>query len=358
MVMESLLGSMSPRMFVDEHFLRLPMAMPGRAARFESLGTWETLDVLLRDVEPEDVLVARGGERWREHRSPDPRAARRLFAEGYTVLVRHAERRHAGLRELAAQFKADFHAAVDVHLYATPAGRFGFGWHYDAEDVFILQTHGRKHYRLRKNTVNPWPLVETIPHDMRYERELMPLMSATLEAGDWLYIPNGYWHRADAETDAISLAMGVLPPTGVDAFDALRERLLTELRWRQRLPIMGAAAGRSSDESRAEIRERLRELAADLAGLLTSEAVVTSIMERFEPGEPSGTDWRQRSPDAPAREAPDGVAAVINENWRGSPDWPMVESAGGDVVPAGRTDGTPHESTERRRPAERDAGGC
>ena len=36
----------------------------------------------------------------------------------------------------------DFAAPVDVHLYCTPAGQPGFGWHYDAEDVFVLQTAG------------------------------------------------------------------------------------------------------------------------------------------------------------------------------------------------------------------------
>src|SRR5204863_6894279 len=75
-----------------------------------------------------------------------------LSSEGYTFVVRHAERCDAKLRDLAANFESDFAAPVNIHLYSTPTSEFGFGWHYDAEEVFILQTAGAKTYELRKNT--------------------------------------------------------------------------------------------------------------------------------------------------------------------------------------------------------------
>src|SRR5690606_27495317 len=114
-----------------------------------------------------------------------------------------------------------------------PPGRFGFGWHYDAEEVFILQTVGQKEYSLRKNTVNPWPLEETLPQGMRYEREVMPLMRCLLQAGDWLYLPSGYWHKAEARELSLSLAVGVMAPAAISILDRLREELLQSLVWRQ-----------------------------------------------------------------------------------------------------------------------------
>jgi len=65
-------------------------------------------------------------------------------------------------------------------------------------------------------------LEETIPEDMRYEREIMPLMRVLLDAGDMLYIPCGYWHRAQAvkgKENAISLAVRVMSRSAVDLFD-------------------------------------------------------------------------------------------------------------------------------------------
>src|SRR5262249_27039897 len=151
-----------------------------------------------------------------------------LLAEGCTLGIRHAEKHDPGLARLAEGFRRDFASPVDVHLYCTPAGRPGFGWHYDAEDVFLLQTQGTKEWFLRKNTVNPWPLAEPPPADMRYRLELMPLLRVTLAAGDWVYIPCGYWHRTEAGSEeSISLSVGVRSPSAVDVYDYLRRQLLT-----------------------------------------------------------------------------------------------------------------------------------
>src|SRR5262245_116902 len=197
MVIEQLLGPVPKSVFVEEHYLRLPFSRPGGCEHLVGLCGWDTVERILGQPGV-DVLVGRGGRRWDENRAPRPEEVRPLLDEGYTIGIRHAERHDPGLAELADGFRRDFLGAVNVHVYCTPAGRPGFGWHYDAEDVFILQTRGSKEWSLRKNTVNPWPLVETLPADMRHERELMPVLRCTLRAGNWLYIPAGYWHRTEA----------------------------------------------------------------------------------------------------------------------------------------------------------------
>lgn len=279
--LQMLLGELTKRQFVEEYFHRLPFCLSEAGKPVCNFGTWEVMgDILVQnDV---DVMVVRDGERYTGPSPSSMDQARELSEEGYTVLVRRAEKHHAGLADLAKSFSSDFAAAVNIHVYATPPGKYGFSWHYDAEDVFIMQTTGVKEYSLRKNTVNPWPLVETIPHDMRYERELTPLMRVLLKAGDWLYIPNGYWHRADAresEETAISLALGVMSPSAVDIFDYLRPQLLESLCWRQRLPVLGAAR---SVESREELVESYRpvfdQLADDLVKTLRDERFIADFL--------------------------------------------------------------------------------
>lgn len=273
MIIDRLLGEISPREFTEEFFLRQPFSQPGKAAPFASLGDWSTLETILSRPDA-DVLVVKEGIRWEGTRLPTFAEARALHAAGHTVLARHAERCHPGLAELAAGFAADFCAPIDVHLYYTPGGSHGFGWHYDAEDVFILQTAGSKEYSLRKNTVHPWPLVETLPDDMRYPREIMPLAKCGLSAGDWLYIPHGWWHRAEAAEASISLAVGVLSPTAIDLYDFVRQRLVPSLRWRQRLPPVGQAAGLNHEVLTAQMHERFAELGAELGKLFRDEALL------------------------------------------------------------------------------------
>ena len=148
-----------------------------------------------------------------------------------------------------------------------------------------MQTSGRKEYSLRKNTVHPWPPVETIPQDMGYSREITPLMRVLLSAGDWLYIPCGYWHKAEAQESGettVSLALGVMSPSAMDVYDYLRPRLLGSLLWRQRLAVNGAAATLSSDEHVSQYCELFEQLADDLAKTLCDEQFVRDFLARGE----------------------------------------------------------------------------
>ena len=272
-MLSQLLGSIPPQTFLDDYFYKLPLAMAGGCRHLVQLGSWQTVLELLAHPEV-DVLVGRDGQS-RPGDTPRPDQARELLAEGYTIGIRHAERHHSGLAALAAEFHAEFAAPVDVHLYVTPAARAGFGWHYDAEDVFILQTLGSKVWSLRKNTVNPWPLVETTPADMRYRAESMPLLRCQLAAGDWLYIPNGYWHSTQAGEESISLSVGLTSPTALDLCDALRSRLLDSLRWRQRLPLAGSIDQRDEAEQLQQLQQIAADLSQDLARQLLSEEFLT-----------------------------------------------------------------------------------
>ncbi len=263
----SLFADRSLSQFVAEYFQRLPYSTAGRAASLCELGSWQSLAAIL-ERKSADVLVCRRNEQYADAPPHSEQEALALVKQGYTLLVRHAERHDERLAQLAAEFQAAFAAPVNIHMYCTPGGQYGFGWHYDAEEVFIVQTTGRKEYRLRKNTVNPWPIEETLPTDMRYEREIMPLVKCELAAGDWLYIPSGYWHMAESRETALSLAIGIQPRTAVDVYDFLRQQIVDSLFWRQRLPVAGTAAAASEEELRQQCQTLFHQLAGDLSKLL------------------------------------------------------------------------------------------
>jgi ribosomal protein L16 Arg81 hydroxylase len=280
---QTLLGDLPLTQFVAEYFQRLPYSAAGKAAPLCELGTWDLLTSILARPAA-DVLVCRRNEQYAGNLPRSDDAARRLVDEGYTLLVRHAEQHDERLAALAAAFAADFAAPVNIHMYCTPGGQFGFGWHYDAEEVFIVQTTGRKTYSLRKNTVNPWPVEETLPADMRYEREIMPLVRCELAAGDWLYIPSGYWHMGESRETAISLAIGVAPRTGLDVVDFLRRRLADSLFWRQRLPVAGRAAALGEAELLAAYEQVLGELGRDLTKQLADPRLAEELIKSLRAG--------------------------------------------------------------------------
>jgi 50S ribosomal protein L16 3-hydroxylase len=287
-VFEQLLGNVPQSVFMQEYFLRLPFSQPGGCRHLVFLGAWDRLERILTRPGV-DLLAGREGQPWDGEPPSTSAAVRSLLAAGYTLRIRHVERHDEELKTLAEGFQRDFQSPIDIHLYCTPGGQPGFGWHYDAEDVFILQTQGSKEWQLRKNTVNPWPLVETLPADMRYDREIMPLMRCNLAAGDWLYIPAGYWHRTQAGEESISLSVGILSATAIDVYDFLRPYLLSSLRWRQRLPATGDSSPLSPDDLLRSFRTLFEELGQDLAQLLQREDVARAfVQKKASPLSPTG----------------------------------------------------------------------
>ena len=273
MILAKLLGAVPLRLFMEEHYLKLPFALSGGCSHLTWLGDRQLMGRLLA-AQDADVVVGSGGQRYTGNTPRSAASAQEVLSAGYTIGIRRAHRHDSSLAALAAEFRDALAAPIDMHLYCTPANHHGFGWHYDAEEVFVLQLRGSKEWSLRKNTVNPWPLVETLPQDMRYEREIMPLVRCKLGAGDWLYIPGGYWHKTEAGAEeSVSLSVGVLAPAAIDVYDFLRPRLLASLRWRQRLGCFGSADSRTAEEQESDLQSLLRDLAADLTKSLSDEAL-------------------------------------------------------------------------------------
>jgi ribosomal protein L16 Arg81 hydroxylase len=266
------LEELAPAVFLSEIYLRKPYSAAQVATPYVPLLTWQILWRVLPRCDAADVLVVRDA---RLSRGPEPRTreeGEQLFAAGHSLVLRHAERHDAGLAALARGVAAALGGPVAVQLYATPGGHSSFGWHYDAEEVFIVQTAGAKRYLLRENTVRPHPLLGAMPVDQQFEKETSPTLRCDLVPGDWLYVPSGMWHVAKAETDSLSISIGVAALTAMDLYDELRARFAESPSWRRRLPPRGATA---------DVIPALREEAARIFGNAEElEAALERLRER------------------------------------------------------------------------------
>lgn len=292
MILRTLFGE-ACESFLESHFLIAPFARPGGCRAYcRALGQDELIRAF--DGDNLDIVVGRDGQPW--HDAVPPKnldEARNVLAHGGTLCVRHAERHAPAIATLADEFRRDLQAPVDVHLHWTPPMKSGFGWHYDAEDVFVLQIAGSKEWWLRKNTVNPWPLMENLPNDMQYEREVMPAMRCLLGPGDVLYVPHGYWHRTMAGETSLSLSVGMKQPTALDLLDFVRQRLSDSLRWRQRLPYC-TDSGREGQQKWQAMRDGLgRDIARALADPPTLAAFWPHWSASGAPDMPRGSSDRQ-----------------------------------------------------------------
>jgi 50S ribosomal protein L16 3-hydroxylase len=196
--------------FMRSHWGKAPHARPGAARSAISLLTWETLDRVLRAPDPLDLVTVTGGE-FVQARPPRSLAdARDLLRAGTSVVIRGAERHDRQLAVLASSFAARLAGEVHVQLYATPGGTNSYGWHYDFEDVFIVQTSGVKDYYFRANTVALDTTLGEALDFARIRQEQSPIYTSRLIAGDWLYIPARWWHLVKCLEDSLSISTGVM----------------------------------------------------------------------------------------------------------------------------------------------------
>ena len=241
------------------NYLRDAAAHPGGAERIAAACDFASLSRLVTAAPAREVLLSCAGRPI--DRPAGPADPVRWLADGWSVAVRHGERIDPRLNIIAAGFAAALLGPIDIQVHATPAGRTGFGWHYDPEEVFVVQCAGAKEWLVRRNTVNPDPVREAMPRDLQFQRESSPLLRVRLDPGDWLYIPGGWWHVATAaESDSLSLSIGIEALTPLALLDALRADLVRDPRWRRRLAPGVTAAG---DPSLARIAEELGQRLAD-----------------------------------------------------------------------------------------------
>ncbi len=150
---------------------------------------------------------------------PAPRSLvelRALLLRGLGVAARNAAHSCPSIIRLCSALADVVPGEQRAIVFATPRRTRGFGWHFDAEEVFILQTTGDKTYYFRENTVSPRPLQPSPGAFLAFRQETSPLMSCRLIAGDVLYLPSGFWHATYAHEDSLSVSLGVLSEGLVD----------------------------------------------------------------------------------------------------------------------------------------------
>jgi ribosomal protein L16 Arg81 hydroxylase len=132
----------------------------------------------------------------------------RAYNEGFTIIINSVDRRWRQIADLCRGLQASLGHSVGANLYYTPARAQGFLPHFDTHDVFILQLHGSKNWRLFRSAI-ALPLEDTkIP--VQPEDVVAPQAQHRLEVGDLLYIPRGFVHAAGTDDgSSIHLTIGV-----------------------------------------------------------------------------------------------------------------------------------------------------
>ncbi len=204
------------------------------------------------------------------------------FADGATVVMQSLHRSWVPLARFCRDLELTLTHPVQANAYLTPAGATALAPHHDTHDVFVLQVHGHKHWRVSEPVVEA-PLAR---HRSRKEAAAAQpvLFEADLAPGDCLYLPRGYVHAATAQEGAsLHITLGVHAVTLHDLLAAVVEQAAEHPAFRASLPAGfahdPAALAESVEACLAEARRWLAT--ADQA------PVAEGLRRRF---------WSQRQP--------------------------------------------------------------
>lgn len=277
-ILEQLLGESPSATFLPKHFTRLPFSKPSGAKDFTDVLNWETVKNILQ--QKKSILrIVQDGRMIKDHVELSFQEAKKHHEMGHTLLLKNTEKSSLKLKDLADDFQRSFHTEVDIQLYCTPEGHNAFGWHYDVEEVFIIQTEGSKSYSIRPNTVHPNPLVSSISKDFSYEKEKTPIeIKVTLEKGDWLYIPSGWWHVAKTQKESMHISIGLMPRSAIDILHYLPQYMSHNVFWRTRMPLHQKFE--NEDDEVLFYQEAMKKLGSDLSDKLSSKEFITSFLKQ------------------------------------------------------------------------------
>jgi hypothetical protein len=240
----------------------------------------------------------------------------RVLAEweaGATIVLQALHHTWHPLAVFCRQLEEAFGLGVQANSYYTPRGSQGFGVHHDTHDVLVLQVAGEKRWLVYD------PVLELPLKHQRYSKSLgehgEPTDDLVLRAGDTLFLPRGWLHRAEtSETDSLHLTIGINQYTWIDAARAALGPLEADADLRRGVYPDRHVAAELAERLRAELdpeevaRRRRRRFLDTRRPIREDGLAQLKALERLDASTPVE---RRDTVIADLEEDADGVALVF-----------------------------------------------
>ena len=338
----ALLGGLSPQVFMRRHWQKKPLlvrqAVPGGIALIERRRLFE----LAGHEEVESRLVLRDGARWTLRQGPLKRASLPpLKQRAWTLLVQGLDLHVPAARTLLDRFRFVPDARLDDLMLSYASDGGGVGPHVDSYDVFLLQTQGRRRWRIGR--ARSPELVAGAP--LKILANFEPEQSFLLAPGDMLYLPPGWAHDGVADGECTTCSIGFRAGGRTELGRDVLQRLLDASdadtagpRYRDPAQPATDAPGRIPGALQAFAADAVARLLADPAALACALGEVLS--------EPKRGVWFDT---APAADAAQSLGVALDQRSRMMYDERHVFINGESFRAAGRDAGLMRRLADLRR---------
>lgn len=184
-----------------------------------------------------------------------PEALYRELRGGASLILDAVDTLHPPVARAAEDLTRFVHEPVQVNLYAVWGDRQGFETHWDDHDVFVVQVAGTKRWTVHGPGLRH-PLKRELTPDNQCPEGVV--WEGTLEAGQVLHVPRGWWHGVRGTGDvSLHLTFGFARRTGLDWLAWVAEELREQECFRADLPRFAPPGERASHAEM--LRTRLTE---------------------------------------------------------------------------------------------------
>lgn len=298
---------LTPGEFRAAHFEQKPRHF--RGALNERPFAWSDVDQLLHLLDPRLPMMRMfhhgqvPDQAYTEEVTEFGRSRRRLnkakfyeyMGNGATLQINWLEQYSVAAKRLCLEVGRFAATATSGNAYLSFAGDGSFGKHWDTHDVFVIQLIGRKLWRLFRPTF-PLPLTYQTNDRSGHTCPAEPALELTLEEGDVLYVPRGWWHHViPLEVGSFHFSVGSYSPTLFDYIVQTSAKYLEQ------------QAGARRAFSPADYRDTVAEMLQRLSAVLLDEANAGAFELDWVGRERMNAEFTLAALDSAASPLPDGA---------------------------------------------------
>ncbi|WP_324709276.1 ribosomal protein uL16 3-hydroxylase [Pseudomonas citronellolis] len=313
-----LLGGISADEFLRDYWQKKPLLVRQAIPGFESpLEADELAGLSLEDSVESRIVLEHGNTPWEMRRGPfSEDTYKELPERDWTLLVQAVDQFVPEVAELLEHFKFLPSWRIDDVMisYAAPGG--GVGPHFDNYDVFLLQGHGRRRWKVGQLCDADSPMLQHA--DLRILADFQQSDEWVLEPGDMLYLPPRVAHYGIAEDECMTYSVGFRAPSAAEVLTHFTDFLAQFLSDEERYSDAGMAAVQSGEDQHKIQRDALDRLKNLLQEHMSDERLLLTWFGQFmtEPRYPELVTGEEID-DTDLRQAlQDGAVLVRNPSAR------------------------------------------
>ncbi|MBG6286434.1 MULTISPECIES: cupin domain-containing protein [Pseudomonas] len=276
-----LLGGISAEEFLRDYWQKKPLLVRQAIPDFKSpLDPDELAGLALEEMIESRIVVEHGDSPWELRRGPFQEDTFSQMPErDWTLLVQAVDQFIPEVAELLEHFKFLPSWRIDDVMisYAAPGG--GVGPHFDNYDVFLLQGHGHRRWKVGQTCDASSPM---LPHaDLRILAEFEESAEWVLEPGDMLYLPPRIAHYGIAEDDCMTYSVGFRAPSAAEVLTHFTDFLAQFLSDEERYSDAGMAAMKGDFDQHQIQRDALDRLKNLLQEHMSDERLLLTWFGQF-----------------------------------------------------------------------------